>query len=273
MLPPDPGAPTRRVALAALAALALPARAQRPVSKRLVVGVEAALQVSGLAQRLAVALARDTGLQIAWEPGPGGLLLPRLESGEFDAALTQAPELERVLENKGRVHDRRPIAQTELVLVGPARGPGAVPGVAQARDALAALGLIAAAGVRGEAGFVVHGEPSGEREREQALWKALGPQPVGPWLRTAAPGATAVLTLAAQTASHALVERGVWSTQGAGSGLELLVQGDARLAATYHVMRSFRGTHPAAKLMVNWLAGRNGQRVVARFGRGYRAAA
>jgi len=69
------------------------------------------------------------------------------------------------------------------------------------------------------------------------------------------------------------VERGLWSARGAGSGLAVLVKGDARLAVTYHIMLSFRVSHPAGKLMVNWLAGRNGQRVVAGFGRGYRAAA
>lgn len=280
---PDTAGPTRRQALVALAALGLPAGAlaQQPVSRRLTVGVEAALHASGLATRLSGALGRDTGLAIAWQPGPSGLLLPQLERGELDAALTQAPELELALERQSLVHDRRPIARNELVLVGPpprratkkTPAGGDPAGVAGLADAAEALRRIVAAGERGEAVFVTRAEPSGERALEQALWKAAGPQPVGAWLRTAGPGPTEVLALARATGGYALVERGLWSARGAGSGLAVLVAGDARLAATYHVMRSFRVNHPGGKLLVNWLAGRNGQRVVAGFGHGYRRAA
>lgn len=274
--------PSRRHALVGLGAwLAAPAGwAQAPASRRLTVGVEAALQTSGLAQRLAAALARDVGLAIAWRPGPSGLLLPELERGELDAALTQSPEFELALERKNLVHDRRPVARTELVLVGPAprratgkkSATGDPAGVAGGRDIAVALAQVAASGARGEAGYVGHGEPSGERALEQALWKAAGPLPLGPWWRTAGAGPAAALDRAREEGAYALVERGVWAVRGAGSGLAVLVEGDPRQTATYHVMRAFRAHHPAGKLLVSWLTGRSGQRVVAGFGRGYRAA-
>lgn len=272
----------RRRLLGVLAGLALPAFGQRPASKRLLVGVEAALQASGLAQRLRQAIGRDTGLAIEWRAGPSGALLPLLERGELDAALTQAPEPELALERQSLLHDRRPVARSELVLVGPAprraagskrpaRGDPA--GVAGGRDAASALARIAEAGARGDAAFIAAGEPSGAQALEQALWKTLGPQPLGPWLRTAGAGPTAVLDLARQTQSYALVERGVWLARGGGSGLALLVAGDPRLAATYHVMRAFRANPPGGRLLVSWLAGPSGQRTVRAFGRGYRPAA
>lgn len=268
----------RRSALAALAALAWPSFAQDASARRITVGVEADLLASGLAERLRHAVARDTGLAIAWRAGPSGLLLPQLERGELDAALTQAPELERALEKQNLVHDRRPVALTDFVLVGPAPRPaskntaaaGDPAGIAGGRDAAAALARIAAAGERGEAGFVTPGEPSGARALEQALWKAAGPQPIGPWLRTAGAGPAAVLALARETRGYAFVERGLWLALGAGSGLAVLVEGDPRLQASYHVMRSFRVHHPGGRLLVNWLAGPNGRRVVAGFGHGYR---
>lgn len=252
-----------------------------PASRRLKVGVEAALDASGLAQRLASAFGRDTGIAIEWSSGPSGEVLARLERGELDAALTQAPALELALQSQALIHDRRPVAQTELVLVGPALRPatrktpasGDPAGVAGSRDAVVALGRIAAAGQRGEAGFVASGEPSGAQAIEQALWRAVGPQPVGPWLRSAGPGATAVLDLARETSSYALVERGVWSAQASAGGLGVLLAGDPQLAAVYQVMRAARTRHPAGALLVNWLGGSTGQRVVAGFGRGYRRAA
>ncbi len=254
--------------------------AQQPASKRLLVGVEATLQATGLAARLAEAIGRDTGLAIDWRPGASGLLLTQLERGELDAALTHEPELEAALLRQNLIHDRRPVAATALVLVGPAPkratkkqpASGDPAGVAGSGDAAEALRRIAGAGERGEALYVACGEPSGTRHVEQGLWKAAGPLPVGPWLRTAGPGPGAVLALAREQAAYALVERGLWSAQGAGSGLAVLVEGDPQLAVTYHVMRAFRAHHPAGKLLGAWLGGPNGRRVVAAFGRGYRAA-
>ncbi|MBA2673959.1 MULTISPECIES: substrate-binding domain-containing protein [Burkholderiales] len=277
----DFGSLQRRHLAGVLAVWALPAWAQRPASKRLHVAVEGALLSSGLAHHLQQAIGRDTGLAIEWRPGPGGALLPLLERGEVDAALTQSPEHELALERRNLLHDRRPVARSEVVLVGPAPrrtgrkqvADGDPAGIAGGRDALAALQRVAQAGASGTAGFVAHGEPSGTREVEQALWKTLGPQPLGPWLRTAAAGPTAVLDLAQQTQSYALIERGVWQARGAKSGLAIMVAGDARLAATYHIMRSFRVNPPGGKLLVNWLAGPSGQGAVRSFGRGYRPAA
>lgn len=256
------------------------AAAQEPASKRLVVGVEATLQASGLADRLATAIGRDTGLAIDWRPGPSGLLLPQLERGELDAALTHEPELEAALLRQNLIHDRRPVAVTELVLVGPAPkratkkqpASGDPAGVTGSVDGAEALRRIATAGERGEALYIACGEPSGTRHVEQALWKAAGPLPVGAWLRTAGSGPGAVLALAREQAAYALVERGLWLAQGAGSGLAVLVDGGPQLAVNYHVMRAFRVNHPAGKLLAAWLGGPNGRRAVAGYGRGYRPA-
>ena len=66
-----------------------------------------------------------------------------------------------------------------------------------------------------------------------------------------------------------LVERGLLAA--AGTSMAALVNGDARMAAEYRAMRSFRVNHPAAKLFIGWLAGPNGRAVVGRYGN-YRVA-
>lgn len=276
--------PTRRALLAGLVSLPLlgawRARAQGRNERPIAMGVETSLQLSGLAARLSTALARDTGLPIDWRAGPSGLLLPQLERGEIDAALTMAPDLEAALLRQNLVHDHRAIARTGLVLVGPAPRPAtrkepARPdpaGVATEPDVAQALARIAAAGQRGEALYIAAAESSGVRMLEQALWKAAGPQPFGPWLRSTSDGPEAVLAMARDAQGYALVETGVWVTQAAAgktAGLAALLADDPRLGVTCHVMRSFRVNHPAGKLVVSWLAGRNGRRVVAGFGRGY----
>jgi tungstate transport system substrate-binding protein len=78
-------------------------------------------------------------------------------------------------------------------------------------------------------------------------------------------------SLAAQARAqnaYALVERAVWWAQG-GAPLAVLVEGDARMAESIHVMRSFRVNHPAGKMFVAWIAGPRGRHVVAAQ-RGYR---
>lgn len=264
------------------------AQQRRPQTDPLLVGVESTLMASGLAPRLREAVARDTGIAIRLTDGASGDLLPRLERGELDVAITQAPDAELSLDKQGLVHDRKLIAIGEYVLAGPAawarppkpvksaKGKPAEPpapsdpaGIRGLNDAAAALTRIAEAGARGECSFIATGEASGTRYAEAALWKAAGPKPFGPWLRTAGAGPRAALELARETGAYVLVERGLLAA--AGAGMAALVSGDPRMAAEYRVMRSFRVNHPAGKLFIGWLAGANGRAVVGRFGH-YRAA-
>lgn len=270
------------------AAAGVQAQQRRPQAYPLLVGVEATLVASGLAERMREAVGRDTGIAIEFQAGASGDLLPRLERGEFDVAITQAPDAEASLDKQGLVHDRQIVAIGEYVIAGPAawarpvkpvkavKGKAAEPpppsdpaGIRGLKDAALALTRIAEAGTKGECSFIATGEASGTRYAEAALWKAAGPKPFGPWLRTAGAGPKAALELARQTGAYVLVERGLLAT--AGAGMAVLVDGDARLAAEYRAMRSFRTSHPAAKLFVGWLAGGNGRALVGRVG-GYRAA-
>lgn len=272
-----------QVAAAFAAAPAGPWLSAQPVrpDSRIVVGCDANLQVSGLIASISQVMARDTGIAVAWQAGPSGALLPTLERGELHAALTAAPDTEALLERQGLIHDRRIVAVTDHVLIGPPprkatkkQPAGGDPaGVAGSRDIAAALARIAEAGGRQQALYFAHADAGASRAIEQAAWTASGPKPVGEWLRTAAGGPLSALREASAAKGYALVERGIWLVHGSGTGLAVLVEGDARLVTTYRVMRAFRASHPAGKLFVSWLAGSAGQHAVAGFGRGYRAAA
>jgi len=274
---------TRRRWLRAAAALAaaphLLARSAKPTG-RIVVGCEANLQDSGFIASITQAMARDTGLAVDWRPGPSGALLPALERGELHAALTGAPDTEALLERQGLVHDRRVVALTDHVLVGPAPrkatkkqpASGDPAGVAGGRDIAAALARVAAAGGQQQALYFAHADAGASRIVEQSAWTAAGPQPIGEWLRTAASGPQSALREAAAANGYALVERGIWLAHGKGSGLAVLVEGDPRLATTYRVMRSFRVSHPAGKLFASWLSGPVAGQAIDGFGRGYRGA-
>jgi tungstate transport system substrate-binding protein len=265
--------PSRRVFVAALATPAFAARAlaQKPSERGgpLRLGVDRALEESGLAERLRHAFGADTGIAVLLVPGPALAVLDAVRDGETDAALVNAPTAEVALEKQGLVHDRRNVASGEFVVVGPmpaaVRGRVPPPG----RSAVEAFERIRdqAAADAESLVFLSPGDGSGVHVVEQALWRAARIEPVAPWYAVAEPGRSFCEQVRSRGA-YALVERGAWNAHG-GRPLGVLVEGDPLLVESVHAMRSFRAAHPAGKIFVAWIAGGHGRAVVARAA-GYR---
>lgn len=242
----------------AIAPLTASARQGRATDGPLLVGVESTLVRCGLADAWRRAFAASTGLAFTVLDGPGKALLHTLETGELDAAITGAPELEAELENAGLSHDRRPVARSHRLLVGPAASRAV-----QAADAVETLRGIARAGLP----FLSRADGSGAHLAEQRLWFEAGISPAPPWYRIVGADGAALLRQAADQGAHALVDLPVWLA-GPTRGLRIVVERDPRLASPYHVQRPFRARHNAAKLFVAWLAGPGGIGVVSRHGKG-----
>lgn len=260
-----------------LGALVAPgaARAQqrRSMSDPLRLGVELALSDSGLAKALLQGFGRDTGIAVLPVPAPALPLLEGLERGEFDAALSNAPEAETRLVAQGLAHDRRAIARGEFVIVGPAprgkdKDPAAIAGLHTAAEALFQV-RSAALAMPGVVTFLTAADGSGAHAIEQALWRQAALAPGAPWYAAADPK-IGLIPQARARGAYALVERAAWAVHG-GAPLAVLVDADPLLAEQVHVMRAFRATHPAGKLFVAWVGGPKGRRIVAAQ-RGYRAA-
>ncbi len=274
---PDPTARRRLIAAALLLPYTLPAvqaQEDRPKEARrarpLRVAAATAVVDAGLARRLQLTLARDMGLATEWVRMSSSDALRAAEQGALDMAVTHAPELELPLDREGLVHDRRLLGTTDYVLVGPVaakgrdRGKDPV-GLKGGQDVVDALRRLAAAGAEGAARVVSAGPGTGTFLREAALWKAAGVAPQAPW-HTRAPGGSAEAVAAALAAdAYLLIDRLSWTARGAKSHA-VLVQGDARLEDAFHAMRSFRSPHPAGKLVMNWLAGPSGRRLLAAAG-------
>jgi tungstate transport system substrate-binding protein len=249
----------RRLIAAAALALPWPLAAQRRPARDapLRLGADSALTACGFVQTLAAAFGRESGLPIRWVAAPTSAMLEALEQGEIDAGLGMAPDAEARLEQQGLVHDRRAIARTGFVLVGPA-ARGVLPdGVAGNGDAARALALLAAASVP----FLGRNDGSGAHWLEQSLWRAAAVAPTAPWWRGLAAGADA-LDAAHEQQSCVIVDRPAWEA-GRRRGLTALVTQDARLTVPVHLMRSFHADHPAAGLFARWVTGPRGRRIVA----------
>ena len=259
---------SRRVFVAAAAAATLSGRtrAERPSDRGgpLRLGVDRALVESGLARSLQHAFGADTGIAVLLVPGPALGVLDAARNGEIDAALVNAPAAEDVLEQQGLVHDRRPIARSEFVVVGP------LPGGTRGRPPPPAhSGVEVIERIRAEAAadpaslvFLSANDGSGVHIAEQSLWRAARIEPVPPWYVAAEPGRPFAAQVRARGA-YALVERGAWMAAG-GAPLVVLAAGDPLLAEPVHAMRSFHVNHPAGKIFIAWIAGGRGRAVVAR---------
>lgn len=249
----------RRLITAAALVLPWPLYAQRRRAREepLRLGADSALAACGFVQALAAAFGRESGLPIRPVAAPTSAVLAALEQGEIDAGLGLAPDAEARLEEQGLVHDRRAIARTGFVLVGPAaRGvlPDGVPGNA---DVASVLALLAASGVP----FLGRNDGSGAHWLEQSLWRAAAVAPASPWWRALPSGADA-LEAARQQQACVIVDRPAWQAARR-NGLTALASQDDRLAVPVHLMRSFRVDHPVARLFARWVAGPRGRRVVA----------
>ncbi len=263
--------PSRRLFVAGLAmqAFAASALAQKPSERGgpLRLGVDRALDESGLAKRLQHAFGADTGIPVLLVAAPALAVLEAAKNGEIDAALVNAPAPEEELERQGLVHDRRAIAASEFIIVGPA--PAGAPrkrAPPPGRSGVEALERIRAQAASDPASvvFLSAGDGSGVHVAEQALWRVGRIEPVTPWYVAAEPGSSFTAQVRARGA-YALVERGAWTVLG-GAPSAVIVEGDPLLIESVHAMRSFRITHPAGKIFVAWIAGGRGRAVVARHG-------
>jgi len=263
--------PSRRLFVAGLTMAAFAAPAAEKPSERggpLRLGVDRALEESGLARRLQRAFGFDTGIPVLLVPGPALAVLDAARDGEVDAALVNAPGAEEELEKQGLIHDRHAIATGEFILVGPPP-----PGPARKRpppghNAVELLERIQAqAASDPTVVFLSAGDGSGVHVAEQALWRVARIAPAAPWYVSAerSPDFSAQVR---ERGAYALVERAAWGVHG-GAPAAILVEGDPLLVESVHAMRAFRVQHPAGKIFVSWIAGGHGRAVVARHG-GYR---
>ncbi len=257
----EPGLLRRRCLLVgAVAAMGGPTWANARLAPRADspnVGVDPALVDSGLTARWSQAMRRDLGWAARWTPLPSGTLLRQLEQGDIDLGLYLSHPLAERLAGDGLIHDRHILARTDVLLVGP---------------------------VRDEAGI------SGESDPARALRQVLAAQAAGAALWQAPPAESALaalverLTQQKRTAStntptqalpYRVLTRAAWLAEQAAlkrSGdrnaptPRIWLQGSATATAGFtldcSMAQPFRGRHPGARLLAQWLQGPLGKQAL-----------
>ena len=185
------------------------------------------------------------------------------ESGDADVLLVHARALEDKFMAAGFGGERRDVMYNDFVLVGPARDPAALRG---GRDALEAIKKIAASGAK----FISRGDESGTHEMEKSYWKSAAIEPKGGWYVSAGQGMGPVLTMAGELNAYALTDRATYAAYRDRTGLQVLVEGDARMFNPYGVItinpqRYTNLNHAGAQAFAAWITSAEGQAAVAAF--------
>jgi len=164
------------------------------------------------------------------------------EDGNADVLLVHARALEDAYMKAGHGTRREDVMYNDYVILGPAKDPAAIKGMASAADALKKL-------ADAKATFVSRGDKSGTHSKELAIWKAAGIEgPKGDWYVSAGQGMGAVLTMAEEQQAYTLSDRATYLSRTVkGIDLVILVEGEKSLLNPYGVIT----VNPAKNAKIN----------------------
>lgn len=185
------------------------------------------------------------------------------ENGDADVLLVHARALEDRFMAAGFGSLRRDVMYNDFVVAGPARDAAGLRG---GRDVIAAFRKIATANSK----FVSRGDASGTHEMEKSYWKSAGIAPTGAWYVSAGQGMGPVLNMAAELGAYALTDRASYAAYRERNGLQIMIEGDARMFNPYGVIvvnpqRHARVNNTGAIALAEWLTSKEGQAVIAAF--------
>ncbi len=253
--------------LAAFAMVAVLASAGVVAGERaFVLGATTTTANSGLLDHLVARFTEASGIAVRVVVVGTGAALNLGRRGDVDVVLVHDRVSEEQFVAEGHGVARHQVMHNEFVIVGPADDPAGIAGMTDAAAALAAI-------AKAQAPFVSRGDDSGTHKAETRLWRASGGVPPGAsdgWFVASGSGMGTTLNIAAARGAYALTDRGTWLSFGNRAGLDVLVEGDARLVNPYGVIlvNPAKFGHVKAaegQAFIDWITGAEGQRAIADF--------
>jgi hypothetical protein len=186
---------------------------------------------------------RDMGWKAQWQPHDSLSLLRLLEDGTLPMGVFLGGPQADALDRSGLIHDRRTLASTDVLLIGPKEDLAGLRGETDWGRAIVQVISARAAGVAGwEPPPPTHTLTSWVDARSQGFTRqgALA----RPTSRTAPP----------DQPPYTVVARAGWTPASDPQRKVWLVTGPDE-ALSLQVARSFRSRHPGAGLLTQWLAG------------------
>jgi tungstate transport system substrate-binding protein len=256
----------RAVAGVALAVAALAFGCASRPARRIKLATTTSTDNSGLLAAILPEFTMKTGIDVHVIAVGTGKALKHGENGDVDVVLVHAPSRELAFVEAGFGLERVPVMQNGFVLLGPRTDPAGVRGM---KDAAGALAKIAKSGRP----FVSRGDDSGTHTKEKDLWNETGVSPSGAWYISAGQGMGAVLIMANEKQAYTLADRGTFIALREKITLEVVVEGDSRLANPYGVIAIDHTRHSHVKSaevaeFIAWLTSAEGQQLIGGFRKG-----
>jgi tungstate transport system substrate-binding protein len=247
-------------------------------------------QASGLLDVLLPELVKDTGIKVkVIAKGTGAAIRDGID-GNVDVIFVHAKSREEVFVKNGYGTRRYAVMHNDFVIIGPPDDPAKIKGVDNAETALKNIAA-------SNALFISRGDDSGTHTKEQELWKSSGlalgnethrifikgkkrqirflhPKDMGKRYLSIGQGMGKTITFADEKRAYTLADRGTYikykNGRDIGIDLEVLFQGDTRLANLYGVIPVNPKKHPhvrydLAEEFVHWLISSRGQSVIANY--------
>jgi tungstate transport system substrate-binding protein len=218
---------------------------------------------SGLLRAILPRFESDSGLRVQVISVGTGKAMKLGENGDVDVLLVHSRPDEDRFVGQGFGVNRRDVMYNDFIVVGPKEDPAGVRGMT---DVIAAFRRLLDA----KATFVSRGDDSGTDKMEKAYWTELGRRPEGRQYLSAGQGMGEVLTMAGHLAGYTLTDRATYAAYRSRIGLEILVEGDARMFNPYGVIAVNPARYPEANYkgatqFIEWITGSDGRRAISEF--------
>jgi tungstate transport system substrate-binding protein len=244
----------------------LPAKAQTPSGRYIIVQSTTSTENSGLFKHLLPLFTAKTGIEVRVVAVGTGQAINNARNGDGDVLFVHDKPSEEKFVAEGGGMRRVDVMYNDFVLVSPAGDPA---GIAGLKDIVAAFKKIADA----KAPFVSRGDDSGTHKAELRLWKDAGVDAKaasGTWYREAGSGMGATLNTAVGMTAYVFTDRATWSSFKNRGTYKIAVEGDTKLFNQYGVILVNPAKHPAVKkaegqAFIDWLLSSEGQTAIAAF--------
>jgi tungstate transport system substrate-binding protein len=180
---------------------------------------------AGIVDALETAFEKDTGIRVRHVGAGTGAALDIAKKGNVDLVLVHAKSLEEKFVAEGFGTERIDLMYNDFVIMGPAKDPAGIKGMASATEALKTI-------AQKQAIFVTRGDKSGTHMAEMALWEKAGISPSGAWYNLFEKGSTGnvpTLQYADQKEAYTVMDRATFLTLKDKIKLVILVEKDEAL--------------------------------------------
>ncbi len=240
--------------------------APRPVAagQPVILSTTTSTQDSGLLDVLVPMFEKKSGTAVKTISVGTGQALALAAKGEADVCLVHAPDSEKKYVADGLLLNRRLVMHNDFIIVGPAKDPARIKGLASAADALKRI-------AEAKATFVSRGDNSGTHQLEKKLWKEAKLEPAGAWYLQAGQGMGATLGIASEKRAYTVTDRGTFLAFQKRVQLVNLVEKDRILLNIYSVLEAnatkfARVNAAGGKAFADFMVSKEVQEIIKTFG-------